>query len=148
MKETFHATQVQVDIVSPITGEVVSSTASINEHNKYYSIRKITSRINAMDLFSIMEKTCRSSKDIHILNHLTELIGLDNKIRIDNISKLAIDISVSRVKLTKFLKLLVDNNFMIKLDVGIYFVNPLIFIGRRVKSNALREKAQQEWNEL
>ena len=98
-----------------------------------------------MTLFTVMEKVCKSSKDIMMMNHLTEMVDNKNVIRIENISSLAKDMELSRAKLTSFLKLLVDNNFTNKLDRGVYMVNPYIFIGRRVRSNELRESAQRQW---
>ena len=148
MKETSNRTLVELDVVNPTTGEVFKVNGSNQETNKYYSIKKITSRINAMDMFTLMEKTCKSSKDISIINSLTEKADFENKIRIDNISNFAKELEISRVKLTKFLKLLTDNNFLYKLDVGIYLINPFLFVGRKVNSNEKRESAQKEWERL
>lgn len=148
MKEVINRTLLELDVANPITGEVFKVSGTNEESSKYYSIKRITSRINAMDLFSIMEKTCKSSKDISVLNILLETADDQNKIRIDNISKLSEELSISRVKLTKFLKILVDNRLLNKLDTGIYLVNPLVFVGRRVRSNKLREEAQSQWEQL
>ena len=137
---------VEMDVKDPTTGEFFKAQGSNEETIEYYSISKITSRINAMDLFTIMENTCKSSKDIYMMNELTELVDNCNQIRIDNISNLAKDLNVSRSKLNAFLKKLIDNNFLQKLNIGIYFVNPYIFVGRRVRSNKLREEAQRAWD--
>ena len=73
------------------------------------------------------------------------MAGSDNKIRIDNITRLASELGVSKVKFTLLLKSLQEADFFMKLDRGIYFVNPFVWIGRRAKSNELRESAQLEW---
>lgn len=148
MKESESRLVVELDAINPTTGELFKLTGTNEESNKYYSISKITSRVNAMNLFSTMELVCKSSKDIHIFNYLTEKADSGNKLRIDNISALADELEVSRVKLTKFLKLLTDSDFTFKLDRGVYMINPFIFVGRRVKSNELRESAQSEWKQI
>lgn len=145
MKETISRVVVEMDAINPTTGELFKIHGVNEEQNRYYSVRKLTSRINAMDLFSLMENVCKSSKDIHMMNILTERVTRENELRIDNITNLASDLDVSRVKLTTFLKSLVDSNFLHKLDVGVYLVNPYVFVGRRVKSNELREAAQHRW---
>ena len=148
MKESVNRTLVELAVVNSSTGELFQITGTNEETCTYYSVKNITTRINAMDLFTIMEITCKSSKDISIINHLTEMVGKDNIIRIDNITELAKDFSISRVKLTTFLKLLADNKFTYKLDKGVYLVNPFIFVGRRVNSNKLREAAQAKWEKI
>ena len=107
--------------------------------------RMKTSRINTMQLLRVMEEVCKSPKDIKILNVLLDMAGSDNKIRIDNITSLASELGVSKVKFTLLLKSLQEADFFMKLDRGIYFVNPFVWIGRRAKSNELRESAQLEW---
>jgi len=121
-------------------------SASSNRYN--IPIKNITSRINAMDLFNVMEQVCKSSKDIIITNKLTEKVSKENEIRIDNISKLAEEFEIARSKLNNILKSYVDTNFMHKLDRGVYMINPNIFVGKRVRSNKLREEAQIKWNQL
>lgn len=148
MKEFTNTTTVEVDIINPSTGEMFTATGSNTESSKYYSIKNITSRINAMDLFNVMEQVCKSSKDITITNQLTEMVSKENEIRIDNISQLAAKFGIARSKLNSILKNYVDAGFMHKLDRGVYMVNPTIFVGRRVRSNLLREAAQLKWDQL
>ena len=148
MREVVNRTAVELEIRNPSTGELFQIEGTNTETSKYYSIRNITSRINAMDLFSILEKVCKSSKDIKVINILLDKLGSDNRVRIDNISNLANELEVSRSKLNAILKQAEDNNFFKKLDRGIYFVNPYVFVGRRVRTNELRANAQEQWNEL
>ncbi len=145
MKEFRKTLAVDVDIIDPESGEIHTARGTIEETNKYYSIQKLTSRINTMTLLTIMEQVCRSSKDIYILNYLLDSSGSDNTIRINNISKLAIAMDTSRQKLTTILKRLVNTDFIRKQDIGIYEINPFIYIGRKVRSNAKREQLQQLW---
>lgn len=145
MKEVIVRTVAHLEAIDTSTGEVVPIRGTYEEASKYYSIKRITTRINAMDLFSVMEQTCSSPKDISLLNVITDMADHENVIRIENISKLAETCIVSRVKLTKFLKNQTDVGFFRKLDRGVYMINPFILVGRRVISNALRESAQLRW---
>jgi len=148
MKEVNERIVIEIDAINPTTGEIFKLDAIEEIKTKYYSVSKITTRINSMDLFTTMEKVCTSSKDISTLKYLTELIGSDNFIRLDSITGSAKVLKISRVKLTKFMKGLIDVEFLLKMDTGIYFVNPFVYVGRRVRSNELRENAQLKWMEL
>ena len=148
LKEFNRTTTVEVDVINPNTGEVFTTKGANTETSKYYSIKHITSRINAMTLFNIMEKVCKSSKDISLTNKLIEMVSKENEIRIDNITELSKNFSVVRSKLNALLKAYETNNFLYKLDRGVYLVNPFIFVGRRVRSNKLREAAQMKWDSL
>lgn len=145
MKEFEKTVSVELDVIDPSTGESFRVNGTSSETSKYYSISKVTSRINTMQLLTVMERTCTSPKDIKILNVLLDMAGSDNKIRIDNITSLASELGVSKVKFTLLLKSLQEADFFMKLDVGVYFVNPFVWIGRRVKSNELRESVQTDW---
>ena len=148
MKETTKSITVELDAINPTTGETFSITGEHRETSRYYSVSNITSRINAMDLLTTMAQTCKSPKDINILNQLLDTVYSDNIIRITNVSKFATELGVARSKLNTLLKAFEDEGFFKKLDTGIYVVNPFTFVGRRVKSNELREAAQLRWLEL
>ena len=98
-----------------------------------------------MDLLTKMAETCKSPKDITILNQLLDTADKYNTIRIDNIAAKAKEYDVARSKLNALLKAFEDVELFRKLDKGIYLVNPFVFMGRRVKSNELREAAQLSW---
>ena len=146
MKEAINSTVVMLDVVSPTTGEIIKVNGIATEHSKYYSISKITSRINSMNLFDTMSKVCKSSTDIEVFNALTEMHNSSNEIVILNISSLAKQLKVSRAKLNTILKGLETEGFLHKYVSGHYLINAYIFVGRRVKSNTLREKAQKAWD--
>ena len=148
MKEVIKSTAVELEATNPSTGETFRIAGTAKESSRYYSISNITSRINAMDLLTTMANTCKSPKDINVLNQLLDTVDNSNIIRISNISKLAVDMEVSRSKLNALLKAFEEDHFFKKLDIGIYMVNPFIFIGKRVRSNELREAAQIHWTEL
>ena len=147
MKEVNTTTSINLEGYNPITGEVFEFEAISNTKEKYYSISNITTRINNMDFLSKMEKICKSSKDITIVKYLLELHGNDNYIRISNISNLAKQLKVSRRKLTDILKRMETSDLVLKTDRGIYMINPFIWIGKRVRTNLLREQAQNIWEQ-
>jgi hypothetical protein len=148
MKEVTRKTMVELNLEDSVTGEFTRVSGERVETEKYYSIKKITARINGMDLFTVMEKTCTSSKDIHIFNMLTDMSDNEGNIVIGNITRMAKELGVSRVKLSVFLKKLIDIEFLKKTNNGEYAVNPFIFIGRRVRSNEDREKLQLKWHSI
>jgi len=101
-----------------------------------------------MNLLDKLSEICKSSKDIKLINEILELHNFSNIIVIHNITEKAKDLGITRSKLNELFKRSVDKGFMRKIGTGIYFINPFIFVGRRVKSNELRELAQLEWGKL
>ena len=148
MREITRSTAVELEATDPTTGETFRIAGTANESSRYYSISNITSRINAMDLLTTMANTCKSPKDITILNQLLDTVANDNTIRIANISKLAMSMGIARSKLNTLLRAFEEDHFFKKLDIGVYMVNPFIFVGKRVRSNELREAAQIHWTDL
>ncbi len=118
---------------------------SDNEINIEPSIIDGDTLINTYEFLTRMSKACKSSKDISIFKYILDGININNIVIIDNISKLAIEMDISRQKLTDMLKLLEEVSLIKKIDRGIYMINPFIFVGKRVRTNALREKAQTNW---
>ncbi len=147
MKETNKIMVVELDAVSPDTGEVFQIKGKSLISNKYYSILKLTTRMNHMDFVTVIEKTCKSPKDIYTFKQLNEEADKENIIRFENITKFAKRINVDRKRMTMMLKKLREVNYLLKMDVGVYFINPFIFIGRKTRSNAEREHIQELWTE-
>jgi hypothetical protein len=148
MKESKTVTKLAIDTINATTGELVTLNSVVEETSKYYNVKSITSRINNMNLFTIMSKILKSSKDIATLGSLLEMSDHNNNISINNISRLSKELNIGRSKLSSILKDMCEvkpEPMFIKIDVGIYFVNPFIFIGKRVRSNANRERVQAEW---
>ena len=145
MREEQIRSVIELEVTNPITGDRFTTHGEQLNTSTYYSIRNITSRINAMDLLTKMAETCKSPKDITILNQLLDTADKYNTIRIDNIAAKAKEYDVARSKLNALLKAFEDVELFRKLDKGIYLVNPFVFMGRRVKSNELREAAQLSW---
>ena len=148
MRESVNKTMVSLDVTDPNTGEFFKINGTSEEIKKYYSIKRITSRINSMDLFSVLKQSCNSSLDIEIVDKLINMSNYENEIRIDNVTNLSKEIGISRSKLNKILKNLIDLNFLLKLDRGVYLINSFIFVGNKVNSNEKRENAQKRWMEL
>jgi len=149
LKITNKQVSINLEGFDTLTGESFTFEGISNVKTKYYSIKNITTRINSMDFLDTLEAICRSSKDIGIVNNLLELHGKDNILRVSNgIGNYSKKIGISRQKLSDVLKRMENLNLVYKLDIGVYFINPFIWIGRRVKSNELRENCQIEWESL
>ena len=150
MRESVKEILVDVDIVDPHTGQITPIKAIQKETNRQYNIIGLTTRINSMDMLDIMAAVCRSSKDIDLFKDIIIRADMYNEIRINNISKLALDLGLSRRKLTDMLHRLTEvrpERMLLKLDTGVYMVNPFIMTGYKMRSNAKREEAQEKWNE-
>lgn len=148
LKETKSVYKVSLDLVHPETGELTSIQGEHHESNRYYRVSKLTTRINSMDLFDIMGKICKSGKDNNLLGTLMHKVTEDNRLKFENISHGAKELGIARSKLNDFLKRMCDvrpERLAIKIDTGIYFINPFIFTGKRTRSNKLREELQDEW---
>ena len=100
-----------------------------------------------MDYLTVLEATCASAKDIYIFRELVEMADDNNVVIIPNVTKKAKQLGVSRAKLNKVLKSMVDNDFFHKEEVQ-YFINPYVFIGKRVRANEKREALQIKWADM
>jgi len=145
MKETFTTSSVMLEVTNPKTGSKFLTKGSSKEVTKYYTIKKITSRVNSMDLLTALSKICKSPKDIQIINGLLDESNSDGEIVITNITKKSEEFLIARSKLNEILNRAVKENFLFKKDKGVYLINPYIFIGKRVRSNEMREKLQTSW---
>lgn len=148
MKESVKTSSLVLEVLNPSTGEKFLTKGSSKESHKYYSIKKLTSRVNSMDLLNILSKVCKSPKDLDIINELLEEADFEGRIVITNISNKAKQLNIARSKLNNILSNAIKTNFFFKLDTGVYFVNPFIFIGKRVRSNEQREFLQKEWKRV
>ena len=144
MLETSKVKSLILEVVDPETNESFSVAGSVNEKSKYFSISKITSRINNMDYLTVLESTCSSSTDIRVFRELMEAADVNNLFVITNVTKKSKQLGNSRTKLNNILKSLADQDFVRK-DQGTFFVNPFVFVGKRVRSNEQREALQLSW---
>ena len=149
MKITEESIITKVDIVNRTTGEITSTDAVHEIKNRYYSISKLTTRINQMDLFTIMEDICKSSNDIHMMNVLLSTADRENEIRISNQKALAAKIGTTVRTLQKMLRKMEDvrpERLILKMDTGVYAINPFIFKGKRVVNDVIETK-QLSWED-
>ena len=146
MKESIKTTSVEFDMVNRITGEVMAVEGTTVEVSKYYSVSKITTRMNMTDLFSVQAEICTSSKDITLLSKLLDSMSGENRIVIVNQTKTAKKYGTTRVALSRMLNKLSSSRLGCKEDTGMYWINPYIVIGKRTRSNQAREDLQVEWN--
>ena len=101
-----------------------------------------------MDLLRILAKVCKSPKDLNLMNTLLDESTSEGYVVIANIKAKAEDLGVARSKLNNILSVAVKEHLLFKTDKGTYFINPYIFIGKKVRSNQIREALQKKWAEL
>jgi len=138
--------RVRIDVVSPFTGEVVSTSAEVLSTSKYYIIKKLNKRICIMDLFTMQSKICNSSKSIEIFRDILYSTDKDNIFN-KNITKFAKLNGFTRQQVSLVLKKFVDIGLAKRVDRGEYLINPLAFQSKG-STNELIEKAQIEWEKL
>jgi len=115
---------------------------------RYYSIRKLNTKVMYMDLIIVQSKLCNSSKDILVFGELFGKLKESNRLELPNISKFCRNSGFSRTKVTNMLKKAEQIGFTIKLEQGLYFVNPFVIRGTGFKSNKSFEACQKEWEEM
>ena len=149
MKTTNRITTIPLDVVNPQTGQCITVVGEHREVNTYYSVSKITTRINMTEFFKMQTIICNSITQVELLGKLLDMMTADNRLLIGNQSKLADQLGTSKGTLSKLLKSIVVNKLAIKDELtGSYFINPYIIIGKRTRSNEARETLQQEWSEI
>ena len=99
-----------------------------------------------MDLFTMQEKICKSSKDIYIFKHILFETSRDNIFN-KNITKFSKTINSPRSTVSRIIKKFVDVGLAIRIDRGKYLINPLAFQAKG-SNNELIENAQKRWNDL
>jgi len=129
-------------------GELHSVSMNKDIVEKYYSIRKLNTKVMYMDLIDVQSKLCNSSKDIITFGVLFGKLKESNRLEIDNISKFCRKNDLSRIKVTNMLKKSVEIGFTIKIETGLYFVNPFVIRGTGFKTNESFEACQIEWESL
>ena len=131
--------------------ECLCKSCHENEHGKSLGravVKRITTRVNSMDLLNVLAKVCKSSKDLSLMNILLDEANSEGRIIIINISTKATELGVARSKLNSILSTATKEHFLFKINKGVYMINPYIFIGRKVRSNEIRESLQIEWAKL
>ena len=144
MKEVSKIIRLTADVVDD-DGSVSNISAVKEVSEKYYSIKNLNMRINYMDLIDYQAQICNSSKDIKLFGDLFRVLDRYNRLNI-NISKWSKKNGYSRSKVNMLLKKALDCKFIIKEEVGVYFINPFVMRGLAFKSNDSFEQVQQEWN--
>jgi len=96
-------TTIEFDVVDRKTGEMQTVVGTTTEHNKYYSIREVTTRINAMNYNEVIADICSSAAQIRLLGVLLDRVDADNRLVILSQSKLAKELGYSRKVLSTLL---------------------------------------------
>jgi len=145
MKESTEITTVELDIVNRETGEVGVVTGVTTTTSKFYNIREITTRVHQMNFTQAITTIATTAKQGIVLAELLDMVDADNRLVILNQAKLARKLSVSRELLKGVVRRLGESELARKVDIGLYYINPFIFIGKRTRSNAAREALQMDW---
>lgn len=100
----------------------------------------------SMDLFTVQAQICKSSKDITLFADILDKMDIDGNTRISNISKFSKDHNVSRRKTTDILNRMcsTEPELLIKIDTGVYRINPYLYMGKKIRSNEIREQLQND----
>ena len=145
MRESTSTTTAELDVVNPHTGEMFTVSGKTTEVSKYYSIKKITTRINQMDFTTALFTICKSELQGRVLASLLDSLDSDNRLLVLNQVELAKSLGISVKTLKTVLYNLGESELAVKQSTGLYVINPFIFIGRRTRSNEQREQLQTEW---
>ena len=124
----------------------VSGELEAQDYRAIQTVRKIKGgyRMVYKSYDDIQVSLLKSGLDIKIFLYIRDKFTYQ---RIEsNISarKIADELETTTSKTSHLIKLLVDNDFLMRVDRGIYRINPFMFIP--YKSNA--ELLQKEWKEL
>lgn len=103
--------------------------------------------IDNIDYHIALDTIITGKGQLKILGVLLDMVDVDNKLIITNQTTLAKKLGVSRKVLSGLLTRLDKSNLATKIDTGEYQINPYIFIGKRVRSNATREALQNQWTD-
>lgn len=146
MLEKQESIEVRLSLRDDETGELHNVEASKKISSKYYNIKKLNKRICVNDLFSIQSKVCSGSKSILVFRDLLLVIDKYNELRV-NVTKFAEKNNYTRSQVTKMISDWTKYGLAIKIDRGVYLINPFAFqsIG---STNSLIEEAQIKWKEL
>ncbi len=93
---------------------------------------------------AVLEAVITSKKDMELFNHIR---GKFTYARIEVVlstADVATEVGISKPKVSRFIKQLLELNFLHRVGRGTYRMNPFIFLPYR--SNA--EELQAEWNKL
>jgi len=127
-------------------GEIFEVNGATEKSSKYYSIENLNKRISVMDLFTYQSKLCNSSKDILMFRDFLMKVDKHNEFR-ENISSFCKKHDIDRSRITKFLTNAVKIGLVLRINRGVYLVNPLVFQSRG-SNNEFIEEAQRTWMKL
>jgi len=124
-------------------GEHIDVQVSISKKRKYYTIRKINSRICDMTFAEVQTKVCKSSKKVEMFWKLLQ--ATNNRNRFSDVSVIAKENNYDYSNLTRLVKDMIDVGFVKRIERGVYMVNPFEYLGKAVNSAESMEELQEEW---
>lgn len=145
MKAMIEEVEFQKELFDAETGESLTVNCIKRTHSKYYTIKKLNSRISIMGIEEAMEKICSSKQDIYIFWKIVGDLDKYNVFR-KNVTTWSGSIGVNPRKVREILKRSIDADFLRNYEHGIYTANPFAVQGKLV-TNETCEKLQKDWSE-
>ncbi len=136
-----------LEIYDGRTGEVHGVITYPRDVEEQYIVRRLKMTVWQEAYLWVMEKTCKSAKDITLFRILTELADRQNLIMIGSATKFSKDNNISRMKLNEFTRRLVKIGFLGKESTNVYRMNPYVIISNKAYITSKTAKAilQVEW---
>lgn len=127
-------------VLNEETGELVST--DFKEENKTKSIRGGFVLMYYKSYEEITEAAITSNKDLKLFNWITNQFT-KGKVDVPIVHSIC-TIDVSQPKFSKFIKLLVQLEYLKRTARGIYRLNPFVYVPYQAKADEL----QREWKSL
>lgn len=129
-------------VVDPDSGEHLDVKAKMS-FNKYYTIKKLNSRICTMKLRDVQIEICISKSSTEMFWVLIEAIDSSNCI--SGLTAVAEDSNTDLRRLQKMVKKMKDIGFLTAVSRGCYSVNPFIIVGKAVRKGQDISVLQESW---
>ena len=147
MRETNESCVANIGLHNSETGETIGNVeAIIYKQHKNYSIKRLNMKIWQEGLDAVMNSVISSNLDTKLFNYIKALMDKNGQILI-NQTQLAEEFNVKRNKIATFIRKLVDEQFIHKVQNGVYIINPFI-IRPKGMTNEDCENAQGYWETI
>ena len=134
------------DVFDAETGESIQLKHTSIKQSMYYTIKKLNVKVAQMDIAEAQANICKSSKDIKVFWNIVDELDKYNESR-TSATVMSKRLGVSRSKVSQILSASVKNDFLKKIDRGIYKANPFM-IRSKGATNQTIEDSQAEWNHI
>ncbi len=144
MKISQEHDRINYSLVDNDTGEVSNLTATKVITNHYYSIKGLRTKISMKSFAEAQSLICKSSIDIQLFWYLMQ--RTERNLLIVNQKDISDVFEVRPEKISRFIKKMIEVDFLKKKQQGIYMVNPIFFKSPKT-TNDMVEQLQKDWEE-